>query len=222
MKCPFNCEKVSNLTTKVSGLISAGKQLSRENLQLQQVTESIRKITEEGHQLLWVGKHNGNYYAIFIHAIYNDTYDSCRIVQLHALPYEHTGKWRAQLNFNYKACCKANLGEVDAEFQGNGYGTLLMEHTLSFLRSAGIRTVTGWISQADFKRREKLWNFYGEMLHFTITPGTTKDWLRLDLYKEPVPVLTKDGAVVCCRSVEYDLLKSEGLLAASDINNDPA
>ncbi len=40
--------------------------------------------------------------------------------------------------------------------------------------------------------------------------------LRLDLFDEPTPRVTKDGFVACCRDSGYHILRGEEILAAEE------
>lgn len=215
MQCPLNCKKVTALTSKISDFVLEKTQRSRDELLFQQITESIFKITNEGHQILWTGKNGSSYYVIFMFRLSESTYDSTRLIYLCTLPYRDTRSWCAIISLEYKGCCQAHIGEIEARPQRRGYGSILMEHTLSYLRSAGFQTVTGIISPADFGHEEMLRHFYGKF-GFEITNYPNERHLHLDLFDEKTPTLEKDGITACCRSAGYQLLKSEAMLAEAD------
>ena len=90
-----------------------------------------------------------------------------------------------------------------------------MNALLSYLRSAGFRTLSGMITPTDFDHEEMLRHTYSKF-GFKITDHQHRRALHLDLLDVPVPPLQKDGCLTCCRDSSYQMLRAEQMLKDSE------
>lgn len=229
MRCPFKCENNKEVIETARILAEEKKLLAKECQRLQSFNDiwnSLCKLEQEGHHIIGVEEKESVHYVVFIDGFDKSSQDQSRVIYLHTLPFRSTGDWIAYVSLEYHACCRARIGAVETRGYNQGYGSILMKHTLSYLQYAGFRTVTGTICPADFDHKDRLHHFY-EKFGFEIRQQTNSEALYLDLLKEKNLHIKKEGALVCCRDGKYPILKNEALLAQNDEqrhedNEDPA
>lgn len=208
--CPIACKKYRTALAAISKVQETNRKLNNQCKKLDSLCDIARD-----NQLLAVEKKDDAVFVTVMEQIASagvNPYTSTRRIYMYELPFWRKENWRVFMDIEFCANCKAYIIDCHANPKGSGYGTMFMKQLISFLRSIGIRSLTGIISPTDFAREQKLRRFYGRF-GFEITDYPDKRYLHLDLFDEKIPTLGKNGAIVCCRSAGYQLLKSEVLLA---------
>ena len=204
--CPFHCRKYT-------AALQAAQKLHQENKALERhrkVLDDIIRLSAE-YDILGIEEQNGTVFVAVMVPVDEHTYVDSRHLYLFALPFIRPDLWRSKIDLFIKPNCRAHLQNWHANPGNSGYGSILMKYLLSFLRSAGFRTLTGMISSTDFDHEDMLRHTYSKF-GFEIKDRSDYRWLHLNLYKKENKVVCKDDCIVCCRTEEHDFIERGQLL----------
>ena len=216
MRCPFKCSKYQEATEAVKILSDRNKTLRAENkmmLEKANMMDSLQVLADKGYQIIGIERNC----VVAMWPIPKDRWESDRHFYLFKLPFKHHSDFICRLHLEYRANCRASIIDWASKIQNSGYGSMMMKHLINFLRTSGIRYVTGSIAPTDFKNKAKLRHFYTKF-GFKITDLEDSYGLHLDLFAEQVFAVRHEEHLVCCRSDTYPYLRTEKIIEGSHKN----
>lgn len=174
--------------------------------------DSLCQLASEGYRILGIEQLHTIYYVVLMTPVGSSQQDTGRMIYLYRLPFSHRQDYICKMGLHFTATCSAYISDWASHVPNMGYGSMLMKHLISFLRSSGFRTLTGSISPVDYDHEEKLRHFYTKF-GFKITDCPDRRALHLDILETETKAMFKDNCLVCCRSNDYQRLSMEALLA---------
>lgn len=213
--CPLSCKKYEKALYKQDVACLAANKLrdqKQDLLPYRDKLESLCNLLSEGYQILGVSKNRTDHCVIFMDHVNQSKWDHTRIIWLHKLPFQHRQDYIGSISFELHTNCTAHIIECSSRIPNMGYGSILMNQLIIYLRSAGFRTLTGNICPTDFGHEDKLRHFYTKF-GFKITDYPNRRALHLDLLEKETKPMYENNCLVCCRSDDHRRLSSEALLA---------
>lgn len=200
--CPLSCKKYEEaLHNQNVALLAANKlhDQKKELLPFRDKLESLCDLLSEGYQILGVFKNRTDHCVIFMDQVNHSRWDHTRTIWLHKLPFRCRQDYVGYIGFELHSNCTAHIIECSSRIPNMGYGSILMNQLINYLRSAGFRTLTGNICPTDFNHEDKLRHFYTKF-GFKITDYPDRRALHLDLLEKETKPVFENNRLVCCRS----------------------
>lgn len=135
----------------------------------------ILSFSQEGSIILGVSQANSR----IVITTLRDAGDQWRTVSLWFLPRSEYDRPVCNMDLKYTSGCQAAyIVDWHCEIEDKGYGSVLMSHLITYLKTANYQYLTGHICPTDFSHKDKLRHFYSKF-GFVITDH--EDRLRLEL-----------------------------------------